>query len=721
MDSSMKICIIGKYPPIEGGVCATNYWLAHGLAEAGHEVYVVTNAGEVEAAYRMTLEEADRDHLEPRFDSGGFVRLFDSEPLGGGKTTHIPQSNPFVSKLASTATQVIREYGCDVIFGHYFEPYAVAGHLASGWTGTPMVVRHAGSDLDRLSKIPTLATTYKEMLRSAAGVVTRFAERFLGMGVPPERIFTSVRSGFPRRVFHPDAEPLDLQQAIEDRGWNPVAASGRGCPSFDPRRPTLGIYGKVGPVKGSFDLLHALSRLRREGLDFNLVALTQGRGLAQFRAVAGKLPIADRIWVLPFIPHWRIPGFIRACQAVCFLERDFPIKIHTPRVALEVLACGTCLVVSREIADKQVFRDDIENRTHALVVEDPKDHAELADQLRFVISNPERARAIGALGHELCEAPGDYAAFIEGYEELFRQAAGQSSSSLDLVERVAASWREANPQESETARDFAYFAATLERLIPWLKVLVPARQLRPLQRRLFEEFGASEAPVTNPESLFLAALALCDHLAEEPPHADGADRSPPFFADLLRFQCARLEASFDRAEASGMLFDGIDRLPDSFDVRGHAGPLAPRLNRTAQIETFEWNLAPLLHKRLARVTLEPGQVDALIDSVERRNETYVFFKMPNLSLTEMRISPSLVEVLSLCDGVRTTASIADHLAQRAGLGDDGREGFLESFYAALKQLYDRRVVVFAEPARPADREVELVSTLHEQCAKAHED
>ena len=111
----------------------------------------------------------------------------------------------------------------------------------------------------------------------------------------------------------------------------------------------------------------------------------------------------------------------------------------------------------------------------------------------------------------------------------------------------------------------------------------------------------------------------------------------------------------------------------------------------------------------------------MIDSVERRNETYVFFKMPNLSLTEMRISPSLVEVLSLCDGVRTAALIADHLAQRAGLGDDEREGFLESFYAALKQLYDRRVVVFAEPARPADREVELVSTLHEQRPSTHED
>ena len=34
----MRICIIGKFPPIQGGVAVRTYWLAHDLATRGHGV-----------------------------------------------------------------------------------------------------------------------------------------------------------------------------------------------------------------------------------------------------------------------------------------------------------------------------------------------------------------------------------------------------------------------------------------------------------------------------------------------------------------------------------------------------------------------------------------------------------------------------------------------------------------------------------------------------------
>jgi len=39
--------MIGKYPPIEGGVSAKVYWLAKALGERGYEVYIFTNAQEI--------------------------------------------------------------------------------------------------------------------------------------------------------------------------------------------------------------------------------------------------------------------------------------------------------------------------------------------------------------------------------------------------------------------------------------------------------------------------------------------------------------------------------------------------------------------------------------------------------------------------------------------------------------------------------------------------
>ena len=49
---TMKLCVIGKYPPIQGGVSRENFWQTYALAQAGYEVHIVTNAQEVENEFR---------------------------------------------------------------------------------------------------------------------------------------------------------------------------------------------------------------------------------------------------------------------------------------------------------------------------------------------------------------------------------------------------------------------------------------------------------------------------------------------------------------------------------------------------------------------------------------------------------------------------------------------------------------------------------------------
>ena len=49
---TMKLCMIGKYPPIQGGVSRENFWQTYTLAQAGFDVHVVTNAQEVENEFR---------------------------------------------------------------------------------------------------------------------------------------------------------------------------------------------------------------------------------------------------------------------------------------------------------------------------------------------------------------------------------------------------------------------------------------------------------------------------------------------------------------------------------------------------------------------------------------------------------------------------------------------------------------------------------------------
>ena len=142
-----RICLVSKYPPIQGGVSASSYWTARGLAERGHHVDVVTNAHEVIPEYRLLLEPRDSSWLEPRFPvTGGSVRVQQTQPFGPS-TYYISPANPFVSKLAGLAIDVIRD-GAEIVIARYFEPYGVAGYLAAQATGAKLVLSHSGSDLD---------------------------------------------------------------------------------------------------------------------------------------------------------------------------------------------------------------------------------------------------------------------------------------------------------------------------------------------------------------------------------------------------------------------------------------------------------------------------------------------------------------------------------------------------------------------------------------------
>ena len=98
----MRLCIVGKYPPIEGGVSTTTYWLARGLAEAGNDVHIVTNAGEVENTYQMRLTHEDADWLEPRFATSGGAIHVHSTATSRQANSYIPTANPFVSKIAAS-------------------------------------------------------------------------------------------------------------------------------------------------------------------------------------------------------------------------------------------------------------------------------------------------------------------------------------------------------------------------------------------------------------------------------------------------------------------------------------------------------------------------------------------------------------------------------------------------------------------------------------------
>ena len=172
----MRICIIGKFPPIQGGVSARTYWGAHDLAARGHDVHVVTNAKEVRPPFRMHMRRQDWKRCEATYGpskdgaSPGSVTVHWTDPVDNSQF-YIPMASAFVSKIAATAARVHSERPFDVIYSHYLEPYGVAGHLAAEIARVPHVVRMAGSDAGRLWRHPPTQALCDHVLRSAATVI----------------------------------------------------------------------------------------------------------------------------------------------------------------------------------------------------------------------------------------------------------------------------------------------------------------------------------------------------------------------------------------------------------------------------------------------------------------------------------------------------------------------------------------------------------------------
>jgi hypothetical protein len=136
------------------------------------------------------------------------------------------------------------------------------------------------------------------------------------------------------------------------------------------------------------------------GLDVGLVVLAHGGAAVQkdFRARVDELGLTNYVLQIPFLPHWRVPEFLRGCLAVCCLEQDFPIVFHSPLIPREVLLCGTCLVGSTEVIRKLPSYERLPHGYGCVAIENVNDIGALSEQLAAIARNPRIARTIGARG-----------------------------------------------------------------------------------------------------------------------------------------------------------------------------------------------------------------------------------------------------------------------------------------------------------------------------------
>jgi glycosyltransferase involved in cell wall biosynthesis len=299
-----------------------------------------------------------------------------------------------------------------MVFSHYMEPYGVAAFLVSRLVGVPWMHTHAGSDLTTLGESPALSPLYDQLLRSCDMLLARpdLTDRFQEIGVPSTQLGKAPCLVPAPDLFSPEIRPIDWESLPEPAGAFP--------PPEDV--PLVLVYGKLGGHKGELELIGACGQLR---VPFHLLFVTSTTYHAWLLDHAARAGISAHVGCVGLVPHPWIGRVLRRAAIACQLEYDFPIGIHHSVVPLEIMASGSCLVVSEEIFSKQLLPFGARDGRHVRVVA-PKNVAGLAGVLDELLVSPGRCAEIGREGRRLYCAAHKHSEFVKDYLDLVRRFVG---------------------------------------------------------------------------------------------------------------------------------------------------------------------------------------------------------------------------------------------------------------------------------------------------------
>jgi hypothetical protein len=402
-----------------------------------------------------------------------------------------------------------------------------------------------------------------------------------------------------------------------------------------------------------------MKELKEAGLEVGLLAMAHGWPAleSRFRAQASELGLDDMVMQIPFLPHWRVPEFLRSCLAVCCLEQDFPIEFHTPVIAREVLMSGTCLIGSTEMIRKLPDHERLPNGYGCVAISDVQDIAALSSRLATVVRDPGPIAAVTARGQTFARA---------------LQADAKACEKLERLLKIAVNKR----RPSKKGRSPAVGASSAAN---------PGFRLTHAAARLLEETHAirvvdqAQASPGTPIDLPRARNVL----AAVEQAINGGDSSLRQAAAAIRMEIAIAEAETDTGAGPTGEHDPLFRL---------------RTKRWAMVDDDLPQLVPVRDPRLRMMIFDAS--DLADGRTKRGNPTaphqrhiVAFAQVDGIRRDPFFVAEGTARVLQLSDGTRTALEIATdidarnpHQAKRRGL-----QHIEELFVAGFLWLQEERI------------------------------
>jgi glycosyltransferase involved in cell wall biosynthesis len=304
----LRLALLSRYPPIEGGISAKTYWLARGLASRGHEVHVVTHS--TSAGMEYALEDGPVDD--------GIARIDVHRP-SAECPWHIPEDKEQTLSLLDQASRIIEQFSIPTVDSGYLVPYGITGHFAKTITGATHILRHGGSDIEKFLITGDLGRLLRETISCADVVVTepRHAE-----------VFAKLTSA---RVM------LQLPYVPNAAVFSPSGDTGV--------RGRLAFVGKVNYFWQHKRLRYIAEIMRHLLKQFECWFVAQGNGLAGFQGSLDESFTSKVNW-RPFVHPQRMPSLLNQLDAIFVFESSLPHPVVS-NLVVEAIATGVGIITDR--------------------------------------------------------------------------------------------------------------------------------------------------------------------------------------------------------------------------------------------------------------------------------------------------------------------------------------------------------------------------------------
>jgi len=305
----MRILLIGKYPPCQGGIAAKAYWLSRALERRDVSLDVVTLLPEF---YRSAA-------TGPLPESVRLRVVRPSEP-----PWFIPGTSTVVEQLLAASLDLAHAHPPDVVEANYLVPFGLVAVAAARILEAPLLLRHAGSDLAKLGTWKATGPAIRGLLEAADLVIS--PEEGITAEVSHLLVHAAV-ARLPRYV--PD--PKGFVHRPNSKAGTTILLAGK-----------LNYHWRLKAL----DSLFAAMAARPE---WHLQALVGGTGGAKVRGEADRHGISDRISWGDFVPPEEMPAWIASASVVWSVERSGGV-VDFSNLVPEALTVGRPCLVSKTTA-----------------------------------------------------------------------------------------------------------------------------------------------------------------------------------------------------------------------------------------------------------------------------------------------------------------------------------------------------------------------------------